>query len=327
MNSEKKELNATQDDIVELRIEFYGPDAAGEKLRLLSVMEDLPELAISQGVVDGVSEGQDLDEVDPATVFSETTDSSNLSIFFAKEDDAGRLVEKLVAKLSIATPIESGWKYTFRRIRNTAWQDAWQGEFKPFSTSRFDVVPFSTIADFHTTKERHLIAIEPGEAFGTGQHATTLACLIALEKIWDIRDSSNQFMNGFLDVGTGTGILGIAAAKVGMTDIHGTEIDPAAVAIATKNIEINSVKMTLDETAMVPTNQTYDIVVSNVLTEALVPLIPDLVKATSKNGRLLLAGYIENDSDRFAGLVKNHGGELCFDINVRGWVCQVFTKK
>jgi len=324
-------MNTEKEEIIELRITFYGPDAAAVKRQLLSTIETVPEFAEAQGVVEGITEGQDLDHVAPESVFSETEDASNISIFFGTTHLAVQMHDRLVRELPAdpAAPVQppSGWKADLRRIRNTTWQEAWGTEFKPFSTALFDVAPFSNDARPHPGPNRHLLLIDPGEAFGTGQHATTLACLLALEKVWGATPSAVPWpWPAFLDVGTGTGILGIAAAKAGAQVVDATEIDPAAVAIARKNASLNGVVMMVTETATVPTEKTYDIVVSNVLTEALVPLIPGLVAATKKGGSLLLAGYIENDAARFADLVATCGGSFIFIVNVRGWVCQVFSR-
>jgi|GEM_PF-6309136 len=316
-------MNSKKEEITELRVSFSGPDPVGSKARFMQLIGELPMLASSLGVVEGIREGQYLDEMDPSEAFSESEDSSIVSIFFPGAEQAARLMNEVQGNRGD----DASWTFEVRTLRKETWRNAWDAEFKPFKTGLFDVVPFSNVGEYFSEKSRHLLAIDAGGAFGTGQHATTLACLLALEKIWETAPENSLWpWPSFLDVGTGTGILGIAAAKMGATRIDATDLDPAAVEAARRNAKINNIQMTTIETAAVPTETCYDIVVSNVLTEALVPLIPDLVAATAKDGRLLLAGYTENDVPRFVELVETSGGILCFEVKVRGWVCQVFKK-
>ena len=171
-----------------------------------------------------------------------------------------------------------------REVADRDWLAEWKQSWQPVTVGRFIVAPpWSEITD---AGERIVIRIEPGMAFGTGTHETTRLCLKAIDK---------YFRGGsFLDVGTGTGILAIAAAKL-FPDarIDALDTDPAAIAIARENARLNAAEQinfgvgsTDEET------QSADLVCANLTAPVIVELLPTLLGATC--GRLVLSGILDS---------------------------------
>ena len=163
------------------------------------------------------------------------------------------------------------------------------------------------------------VVIEPGMAFGTGQHETTILCLERLVQLH--RDSA--LPNAVLDVGCGTGILGIAARLMGARDIVGLDCDPAAIVNALENVERNQMKpsaLRLSTTPVEELSGEFPLVVANILAHILMDLAPALVARTEVGGMLILSGILEEQvaalEARFAAL-----GATCESRQVRGpWV-------
>ncbi len=124
------------------------------------------------------------------------------------------------------------FEYVFLSERD--WNESWKKKFKPIDVGEI----FSILPPWEDKAPGRIhLVIDPGMAFGTGHHETTKTCLILIEKLSRGREKST-----FLDIGTGTGILAIAAAKIGFQQITGVDIDPLAVDAAQRNIKLNDVR-------------------------------------------------------------------------------------
>lgn len=201
----------------------------------------------------------------------------------------------------------------FKEVADRDWLGEWKRSWQPVEVGRRFVIapPWSEVAE---TPDRIIIRIEPGMAFGTGTHETTRLCLAAIEKYFD-RES-------FLDVGTGTGILAIAAAKLSPhAHIEACDTDAEAVSIARENARLNQVAEsinfsvgTIDETATASAN----LVCANLTADVIVPLLPALIAATC--GRLVLSGILQEQVEMMKESLSEHGiGD--FELETDGeWV-------
>jgi ribosomal protein L11 methyltransferase len=135
---------------------------------------------------------------------------------------------------------------------------------------------------------RVVIQIDPGMAFGTGTHETTRLCLEAIELYWH--------GGSLLDVGTGTGILAIAAALlVPGSRIVAIDIDPQAIEVARENLEINGVSSSIELREGHPGNlnsQLFEVIVANLTAEVIIDLIADLSASLASSGRMILSGIL-----------------------------------
>jgi ribosomal protein L11 methyltransferase len=179
-------------------------------------------------------------------------------------------------------------------VADRDWLGEWKKNWQPVSVGqRFLVAPpWSEIAE---SEERIVIRIEPGMAFGTGTHETTRLCLAAIEKYFT--------GESFLDVGTGTGILAIAAAKLyPSAHIEACDTDAEAVEIARENARLNDVAEGVDFRigTIEETTASANLVCANLTADVILPLLPALIGATC--GRLILSGILESQTE----LVVSH---------------------
>jgi len=182
-------------------------------------------------------------------------------------------------------PTSSVRDMSVREIVERDWLEEWKQNWQPVEIGRFVIAPpWSNLGNTH---DRIVIRIEPGMAFGTGTHETTRLCLQAIEKLFAGRAS-------FLDVGAGTGILAIAAAKLSpQARIEACDTDEMAVSIARENAEANGVLDQIEFRAgsIDDSTASADLVCANLTADVIVRLLPSLVSLTC--GKLILSGILE----------------------------------
>lgn len=173
-------------------------------------------------------------------------------------------------------------------------------------------------------QDKLLIQIDPGTAFGTGMHETTQLCIRQIRKYV----TPETFL---LDVGTGSGILSIAALKLGASYAFGTDLDPCAVSAAVENREVNGIgeeqfpvivgNIMEEETVKEAAGYgKYHMVVANILAEVLLPLTPVVIKHMRKGGIYITSGIIEEKEDAVVNAVKEAGLELLEVTRQGEWV-------
>lgn len=177
------------------------------------------------------------------------------------------------------------------------WLAEWKKHWKPVTVGRFVVAPpWGEVA----STDKHIIRIEPNMAFGTGTHETTQLCLKAI---------SDNLISGqsFLDVGTGTGILAIAAAMMGASMIVGCDIDADPVAIARKNARANNVGDQIEfyRGSIENEKRVFDVVCANLTLDAILPILGSLIGRSRKT--LLLSGILVEQEEEIREEFKKFG--------------------
>lgn len=189
-------------------------------------------------------------------------------------------------------------------VEQKDWVLAWREYFTPVeSGKRFLVLaPWMQKEKAETT--RSVIVIEPKMAFGTGHHNTTALCLAAISDLADTGRISSGMR--FLDLGTGSGILGIGCTHLGMTGL-GLDIDLQSVENALENCDANNVPhsgekpvFAIRRGSITDTDETYDLVLANILADPLVMMAPDIVARVKKGGVLVLSGLLTIQADKVA---------------------------
>jgi ribosomal protein L11 methyltransferase len=194
------------------------------------------------------------------------------------------------------------------------WLAEWKKDWQPVTVGRFIIAPpWSEIRD---AGERIVIRIEPGMAFGTGTHETTRLCLKAIGK---------YFRGGsFLDVGTGTGILAIAAAKLSAkAHVEACDTDAGAIAIARENARLNEVADGIDFRVGSVGEQTpsADLVCANLTAPAIVDSLPSLLEATC--GRLVLSGILDSQVELVQSRLLELGATTIESAQDGEWIALV----
>ncbi len=173
------------------------------------------------------------------------------------------------------------------------------------------------------------LRIEAGAAFGTGHHGTTVGCLLALDALLKAR----RFRR-VLDVGTGTGVLALAAARTGAHRAVGTDIDPVSVRIARENGLINRVRrphcafVRADGLGapVVREGGPYDLVMANILAPPLVRLAPAIRRATRPGGVIVLSGLLRGQARRVLAAYRSQGCVLVRRLNRDAWATLVLKR-
>ena len=203
------------------------------------------------------------------------------------------------------------------------WGENWKRFFKPVQvTSKFVVrPPWSKI---RLKRGQIAIDITPGMAFGTGTHATTILCIQALEEKLRKRGLS------VLDVGTGSGILSITAAKLGAKEVWGIDIDGVAVEIARENVEKNHVSniVKIRKGSIGVLEKKFDAVVANIDLKSLRRMRRPLLNHLKDQGFLILSGILEEEKERIRQHFMETGFLKLSKVTQEGeWVCLTFKKK
>jgi ribosomal protein L11 methyltransferase len=186
-------------------------------------------------------------------------------------------------------PSSSVRDMNLREVENRDWLEEWKKNWQPVEVGRFVIAPpWTEISD---APGRIVIRIEPGMAFGTGTHETTRLCLEAIEK---------YFAGGsFLDVGTGTGILAIAAAKLfPAARIEACDTDPDAIEIARENAKANGVANQIEFRvgSIEETTPSADLVCANLTADVILQILPNLIAVTC--GKLIISGILETQIEQ-----------------------------
>lgn len=174
-------------------------------------------------------------------------------------------------------------------IEEQQWRDVWKQYFRPFSlTDRIKVCPPWNVR--HPAAGQHMLVIEPGQAFGTGLHATTRLVARALEK-----HASEIVGQNILDVGCGTGILAFVALAYGASRVRAIDTDPDAVRAAIGNAKRNraSRRIEVDDIKVSRLHGAYAIVIANIEARTLVGLSCVLQQRVARSGLLVLSGILE----------------------------------
>ena len=224
-------------------------------------------------------------------------------------------VEKIIKALCTKTGISS-FKYTTETIAEQDWVRATQAQFDPIKiTDKLWIVP-----TWHEAPNNNAINIvlDPGLAFGTGSHPTTSLCLEWLTR----QNLTNQSM---LDYGCGSGILAIAAKKLGAMPVVGVDIDPQAIIASNYNAQQNQVSVEFYDADNF-NHQVFDVVVANILSSALMVLAPALAKYCKTGGQLALSGILQQQHEL---LITRYSEWFNMDAPIQNdaWILLTGTKR
>jgi ribosomal protein L11 methyltransferase len=178
------------------------------------------------------------------------------------------------------------------------WAERWKAYFPPLRLGRHVFVVPSWERDFRVPPGGVAVTLDPGLAFGTGQHATTALCVEILEAGLDAEVAEAAALR-LLDVGCGSGILAIAAAKLGCRRVLAIDNDPTAIVVTRENVATNSVGEQVQasdlDLAQIP--EVFDWVMANILAPTLVALAEPLIAHTAPGGSLVLSGLLATQED------------------------------
>lgn len=217
-------------------------------------------------------------------------------------------IDTITSELSVIQSLldSSGREHvSFSRVLvpDQDWNAAWQRSFTAIDIGeRFTVLP-----PWEQPKDGRInLIVDPAMAFGTGHHGTTRSCLLLMERL-----APRTKQERFLDIGTGTGILAIAAAKLGFKEVLGVDTDQLAVDAAIKNCRVNrteQVEIRSGSAADVPGQ--YDFIAANLISLVLVKLAPDIAAHLAPSGIAVLSGMLTGQDEEVTAAMKLAGLEL-----------------
>lgn len=246
--------------------------------------------------------------------------------FYVEEDqDPQPLLDRVkeaLEELRMFMDIGEG-TITESQTEDKDWINNWKQYFHQFYVDDILIIP-SWEEVKAEDQDKMIIHIDPGTAFGTGMHETTQLCMRQLKKYVN-KDTQ------ILDVGTGSGILSIAALKLGAAHAVGTDLDPCAISAVKENLEANEVPVT--DMDMILGNiiddkkiqdevgyEKYDIVVANILADVLIPLTPVILHQMKKGGLYITSGIIDDKEESVVAAVKAAGLEVVEVTHQGEWV-------
>lgn len=251
-----------------------------------------------------------------------------VKFYLSEEDDVVKIVEDVrvffedLVKREDIGPVNLRLEAT----EDADWANNWKAYYKPFWVNdRIAVKPVweELPTDSPYQKASVLITIDPGMAFGSGTHETTSLCIKALEDYINPGDS-------FVDVGCGSGILGIAAAKLGAGEGKLVDLDASAVTIAKENVALNKVDETLTVIhgdLLEKVTEPVDLVVANIFAEVIVGVTPDVIRILKDKGIFIASGIITEKEDMVTHALKENGMDIVTVNHDGGWVAVVARKR
>lgn len=268
--------------------------------------------------------GPDGDPADPLPPPEEVT---QLTAYFPWDADLASLKGEFLEFLPVLDESfgpDCGSFVSASEITDLGWAEKWKEHFKPQRIGRRITVRPSW-EPYRAGPDEVVLTVDPGQAFGTGTHETTRMCLRLIERLF----GSGKPPARVLDFGTGTGILGIAAARLGAERTLGTDIDPKAVETANENARINGVadRFRAENTPLLSIRERFDLIVANILAEILVDLKREIAALCDPGGRLILSGILSEKEDWVA---KEYAAER-FSVESRTregqWVALLLRRK
>ncbi|KLV27331.1 50S ribosomal protein L11 methyltransferase [Niallia circulans] len=214
-------------------------------------------------------------------------------------------------------------KVSIMEVNEEEWATAWKKYYHPVKISeKFTIVPtWEDYTPVHT--DELIIELDPGMAFGTGTHPTTVLCIQALERIVKKDDV-------VIDVGTGSGVLSIAAAMLGAKSVLALDLDEVAVRSAKLNIKLNKVH---EKTSVRQNNllsgieEQAEVIVANILAEVIVRFTDDVYRLLQKDGFFIASGIILQKKEEVKDAIIASGLEIIETVQMEDWVSITAQKK
>ena len=233
-----------------------------------------------------------------ATYFNLETGVSTVSVFRDQKPETAKLRAEIAAQLrrisDCGLKLGAG-KIEIAKVKREDWAESWKRHFHPLEIGKKLLVKPSWSKKL-PRKSQAVVILDPGLSFGTGQHPTTSFCLNEL-----VRNRKNGTRQTFLDIGTGSGILAIAAVKLGYQPVHAFDFDPESVRVARENARKNRVDTQLkpvrgDVTRLpLKAARQYDVVCANLISNLLIAERRRIVNRMKPGGILVLAGILTKE--------------------------------
>lgn len=239
--------------------------------------------------------------------------------FFPADDQMDEVKQQLTAVFVLSEMLTGlSVTYDFYVLEDEVWQDGWKQYYKPFHVGERLVIK-PTWEEYAPEEQDLVIELDPGLAFGTGNHPTTNGALRLLEKY--VTPGGKV-----IDCGCGTGILAVAAGLLGASKVYAVDIDHESILATVKNTRLNGLLETIEVFCDDVTKKDFsrlapfDIVVANIVADVIIPMLPFAAKLTQKGSILIAGGIISHRKEEVFAALGEHGFEIKEILTEGEWV-------
>ncbi|KXZ40087.1 ribosomal protein L11 methyltransferase [Alkalithermobacter thermoalcaliphilus JW-YL-7 = DSM 7308] len=257
-------------------------------------------------------------------IFNKGYEGSIIKAYLSEENNVVAQIEMIREKIkllpSYGLDIGEG-SIEITQVDEKDWANAWKQYYKPTKVSDKIVIK-PTWEDYDPKNDEIIIQLDPGMAFGTGTHETTKMCIIELENVLD-KDKT------VFDIGCGSGILSIAAAKLGAKKVVGVDLDPVAVKVSKENVKINNVEEIVDirhGNLMDVIDEKADVIVANIIADIIILLSKDIGKFLYSEGVFISSGIILDKIEDVKKALEDNKFKI-LDIKTMGEWAVIVSKK
>lgn len=250
-------------------------------------------------------------------------DGIAIMAYFSENDDIDTILTYIKENIEVKSPLDNdNWGIVhLSQVDENDWAESWKQFYKPTKVGRsFLIKP--NWEDYEAEDDEIIIEMDPGMAFGTGTHETTKLCIEALESF--IEEGHKVY-----DIGCGSGILSIAAAKLGASEVVGVDLDPTAVKVSEENIRINQVEDRVDirlGNLLEVVEDEADLIVANILAEIVAGMAKDISGYLKKSGIFIASGIILDKVDLVEKSLRENGFEILELKRLNEWASIIARK-
>lgn len=273
-----------------------------------------PELVEGSGVGEHESEDRWEDEAASGPVI--------VHAYLPKDDALEQRRAKVAQALFYLNMVRPIPQPTYRDVAQSDWAESWKASFKPLRIGQRILIRPSWIdeREAHATPGDIVLALDPGMAFGTGLHPTTQLCAMALEE--HVRPGMRV-----LDVGSGSGVLSILAARLGASDVLGVDTDEQAERVARENVGLNGVseRVRIERGSHDQTRERFDLVVANILADVIASMLKGGLVERGK--RFIFSGILDTQAEDVIRSCHQAGLRLIEQKQMLDWVCLICERQ
>lgn len=242
----------------------------------------------------------------------------HIKFYLSKTNDYEEKLKEIKDKIDALAlvGINLGYnKLTTKSVREEDWENEWKKYYKPVKISnKITIAP--TWEEFSVAEDELLIELDPGMAFGTGTHPTTIQSIRGLEKYVQKNDT-------LIDIGCGSGVLSIAGCLLGAQKSYGFDIDPVAISSTKLNAELNNVAHLIEareNNLLKDIDFKADVIVANILAEIILLCVEDAYQVLNHGGRFITAGIIKRKQELVEAKMKEAGFKIMEVNEMENWV-------
>lgn len=260
------------------------------------------------------------DYIDPSLLNQDFEGITIKAYFPESEDllDKIELIKQNIEKIPQYNLDKGLGEVTVSEVDENDWAETWKKYYKPKKVGE-KIVIVPTWEKYEGEKEDIIIELDPGMAFGTGTHETTIMCIRELEKY--IKPKQTVF-----DIGCGSGILSIVSAKLGASKIIGVDIDSVPIRVSTENAKLNNVSDFIElrqGNLLEVIDERADLIVSNIVAEVIAKLAIDIPNYLRENGIFIASGIILEKIDIVKESLEREGFKILETDIMNDWACIV----